>query len=129
MAGRRSLPGPTKVDIHVGERVTQLRLWQGLTQKQLGDRLGLTFQQVQKYERGVNRIVASRLLTLATIFDVPIGFFFDGLPGVTPSASPLEHKKPNAETLRVVEAYYRLSRRKRRAVIEFVKRITAEERA
>ena len=68
------------IDAHVGSRVRLRRTLLGMSQEKLGDALGLTFQQVQKYERGVNRIGASRLFDLARVLDVPIGFFFDDLP-------------------------------------------------
>ncbi|MFT8354227.1 MAG: helix-turn-helix transcriptional regulator [Gluconobacter japonicus] len=78
------------VDVHVGNRIRLRRTLLGLSQEKLGEALGLTFQQIQKYERGANRVGASRLYDLARVLDVPIGFFFDdmqdGTP--TPAASP-----------------------------------------
>jgi len=70
---------PNPVDVHVGSRVRLRRLLLGLSQEKLGDELGVTFQQVQKYERGANRIGASRLYRVAKVLQVPIGFFFEGL--------------------------------------------------
>ncbi|PLX35025.1 MAG: transcriptional regulator [Hyphomicrobiales bacterium] len=70
---------PHHVDVHVGGRVKQRRLLRGLSQEQLGTSLGLTFQQVQKYEKGTNRISSSRLWEIATILGVPISFFYEGL--------------------------------------------------
>lgn len=70
---------PNPVDVHVGHRLRQRRTLLGISQEQLGASLGLTFQQVQKYERGMNRIGASRLYGLACALDVPVGFFFQGL--------------------------------------------------
>src|SRR4028119_2048480 len=72
---------PSPIDVHVGGRVRLRRTLMGMSQERLGEALGLTFQQVQKYERGVNRIGASRLFDLARVLDVPIGFFFDDMPG------------------------------------------------
>ena len=69
------------VDKHVGERVRMRRLMCGMSQVELADKLGITFQQVQKYEKGTNRIGASRLYHIAQIFDVPPGFFFKDLSG------------------------------------------------
>jgi transcriptional regulator with XRE-family HTH domain len=69
----------TDVDLHVGRRVRLIRLSKKMSQESLGDHLGVTFQQVQKYEKGVNRISVGRLYRLATIFGVPIGAFFQGL--------------------------------------------------
>ena len=73
---------PNQVDRHIGSRVRARRLMLGMSQEKLADALGLTFQQVQKYEKGVNRIGASRLLHIAGILDVRIEFFFEGLPGL-----------------------------------------------
>ncbi len=68
------------IDVHVGQRIRLRRNLLGLSQEKLGEALGLTFQQVQKYERGVNRVGASRLHVLARVLDVPVGFFYDDLP-------------------------------------------------
>src|SRR3712207_3922396 len=68
-----------EIDAHVGSRLRLRRLLLGVSQERLGDALGLTFQQIQKYERGANRIGASRLYDLARAFDVPIGYFFDAM--------------------------------------------------
>jgi len=73
---------PNQVDRHIDSRVRARRLMLGMSQEKLADALGLTFQQVQKYEKGVNRIGASRLLQIAGILDVSIEFFFEGLPGL-----------------------------------------------
>ena len=73
---------PNPIDKHVGSRVRMRRMMLSMSQEKLGDALGLTFQQVQKYEKGVNRIGASRLLHIAGILDVSIEFFFEGLPGL-----------------------------------------------
>lgn len=70
---------PNPVDVHVGSRVRLRRLLLGMSQEKLGDELGVTFQQVQKYERGANRIGASRLYRVSRVLQVPIGFFFEGL--------------------------------------------------
>lgn len=69
------------VDIHVGQRVRQRRWMVGMTQQQLGDRVGIRFQQVQKYETGANRISASRLWDISEAMDVPVSFFFEGVDG------------------------------------------------
>jgi len=73
---------PNQVDRHIGSRVRARRTMLGMSQEKLADALGLTFQQVQKYEKGINRIGASRLLHIAGILDVSIEFFFEGLPGL-----------------------------------------------
>ncbi len=67
------------VDIHVGRRVRARRIPMGLNQTELGAALGLTFQQIQKYERGLNRISASKLQRLSAVLDVPVAWFFDGM--------------------------------------------------
>ncbi|TGY89183.1 XRE family transcriptional regulator [Marinicauda algicola] len=66
------------LDVHIGERLRQARKLAGLSQSAMGEAVGVTFQQVQKYERGANRIPASRLYELAAVLGVPLGFFFDG---------------------------------------------------
>jgi transcriptional regulator with XRE-family HTH domain len=73
---------PNPIDRHIGSRVRARRIMLGMSQEKLADALGLTFQQVQKYEKGVNRIGASRLLQIAGILDVGIDFFFEGAPGL-----------------------------------------------
>ncbi|MFC7395952.1 helix-turn-helix domain-containing protein [Chelatococcus sp. GCM10030263] len=71
---------PNPIDKHVGSRVRMRRMLMGMSQEKLGEALGLTFQQVQKYEKGTNRIGASRLKQISQVLGVPIGFFFDGAP-------------------------------------------------
>ncbi len=71
--------GPDPIDIHVGESVRERRVYLGMSQGDLGEYLGLTFQQIQKYEKGANRISASKLWTISHLFDVPIEWFFYGL--------------------------------------------------
>ena len=72
---------PNPIDIHVGGRVRFRRMLLGMSQEKLGERLGLTFQQVQKYEKGINRIGASRLFDLSQVLGVPVQFFYDEAPG------------------------------------------------
>lgn len=71
---------PNPVDVHVGARVKLRRMMAGMSQERLGEHLGLTFQQIQKYEKGANRIGASRLYAIAQILDTPVQFFFDEMP-------------------------------------------------
>lgn len=119
LSGRRG-DGPHPIDIHVGSRVRLRRTLLGLSQEKLGSALGLTFQQVQKYERGANRIGASRLYHLASVLDVPVSYFFEDAPdGFEPDNRPdgfaeteqtrLE-SDPMArrETLELVRCYYRI---------------------
>lgn len=121
---KRLPPGvPNPVDIHVGSRVRLRRTLLGLSQEKLGDAVGLTFQQIQKYERGANRIGASRLFQLSRILDVPISFFFDDLPPALKTTEgqvawglrERDHKtmEPDPlarrETLELVRAYYKIA--------------------
>ena len=76
------------IDVHVGHQIRQRRATLGISQEQLAGVLGLSFQQVQKYERGVNRVGASRLHDLAQALDVPIGYFFENMPGADPGPPP-----------------------------------------
>jgi transcriptional regulator with XRE-family HTH domain len=109
---------PNPVDIHVGSRVRLRRTLLGMSQEKLGGALGLTFQQVQKYERGTNRIGSSRLFQLSRILDVPVSFFFDdmapevadGQPGFAEAqqASFDQDDLSKRETLELVRAYYRI---------------------
>jgi len=111
--------GPNPIDIHVGTRLRLRRTLMGLSQEKLGEAVGITFQQLQKYERGANRISASRLFNLAQVLDVPVGFFFDDLPAapntgdVAPARAPStaieeEDSMARRETLELVRAYYRI---------------------
>lgn len=76
---KRAPKDPTRIDRHLGARLRHLRLARDMAQADLGKRLGVSFMQVQKYERGANRVSAARLFEIARIFDVPVGSFFDGL--------------------------------------------------
>lgn len=113
---------PSPIDVHVGSRIRLRRTLLGMSQEKLGEALGLTFQQVQKYERGVNRVGASRLFDLARVLDVPIGFFFDDLPGEAGSGARRlmngfaeaqdgfqDDTLHRRETLELVRAYYRIT--------------------
>ncbi len=116
---------PSPIDIHVGSRIRLRRTLLGMSQERLGESLGLTFQQVQKYERGVNRVGASRLFDLARVLDVPISFFFDDMPdsvagplgasarrlhGLAEAQDPFgDDTMSRRETLELVRAYYRIS--------------------
>ncbi len=111
--------GPNPVDVHVGGRVRLRRTLLGMSQGRLGDALDLTFQQVQKYERGMNRIGSSRLFHLSQILDVPVSFFFDDMPPLDPDALPGLGEQKQAEfkpdplvkreTLELVRAYYKIT--------------------
>ena len=113
----KSTPDP--VDIHVGSRVRLRRTLLGMSQEKLGTALGLTFQQIQKYERGANRIGSSRLFQLSQILDVPVSFFFEDMDAATGhgrKAGFAESPPPSfevgqlsrRETLELVRSYYRI---------------------
>jgi transcriptional regulator with XRE-family HTH domain len=99
---------PNPIDIHVGRRIRIRRLLLGMNQESLASALGLTFQQVQKYEAGANRVSASRLSTVAEILGVAIGYFFGDLPGeavsVEDKARREQLEKP--ETIELIRLYY-----------------------
>jgi transcriptional regulator with XRE-family HTH domain len=119
---RRKSDKPNPIDVHVGARVRLRRTLLGMSQERLGEAIGLTFQQVQKYERGANRVGASRLYDLSRVLDVPVSFFFDDLAaaplapidgaatGVAEPATAAYEPDPlmRRETLELVRAYYRI---------------------
>ena len=119
--GRPKIDTPDPVDVHVGSRLRLRRTLLGVSQEKLGNAVGLTFQQIQKYERGANRIGASRLFDMAHALDVPVAFFFEEMEvqpasvryqpisGDEPSAEPHESDAiAKRETLELVRAYYRI---------------------
>ena len=93
---------PHPVDVYVGQRVRSRRILCGMTQSILAEHIGLTFQQLQKYESGANRISASRLWEIAAILDVPVASFFEGLELESPAAVDLPHAQP-APTIEMLE--------------------------
>jgi transcriptional regulator with XRE-family HTH domain len=119
---RRKLDKPNPIDVHVGARVRLRRTLLGMSQERLGEAIGLTFQQVQKYERGANRVGASRLYDLSRVLDVPVSFFFDDLGPVdgnagngaasgfdeAPASGYEADPMVRRETLELVRAYYRI---------------------
>jgi transcriptional regulator with XRE-family HTH domain len=139
------------IDAHVGSRIRLRRTLLGMSQERLGEALGLTFQQVQKYERGVNRVGASRLFDLSRVLDVPISFFFDDMPeplaasyGGQPAAlgarrsfgfadgqesfgGAADEAMNRRETLELVRAYYRITDPAvRKRVFELIKSLVPE---
>ncbi len=100
--------GPHPVDVHVGSRVRLRRTLLGMNQTQLGSALGVTFQQLQKNEAGVNRIGASRLWQLSQVLDVPVSYFFEGLDEGAKAWSS-DDMLVKRETLELVRAYYRIT--------------------
>jgi transcriptional regulator with XRE-family HTH domain len=136
--GRQKSDKPNPVDVQVGSRVRLRRNMLGLSQEKLGEAIGLTFQQVQKYERGANRIGASRLHELSQVLDVPVEFFFDDTDPVRAPAIPAGFAEPPAdafesdplrrrETLELVEAYYAIEAAAvRRRLFDLAKALAAE---
>jgi transcriptional regulator with XRE-family HTH domain len=141
---------PSPIDVHVGSRIRLRRTLMGMSQERLGESLGLTFQQVQKYERGVNRVGASRLFDLSRVLDVPISFFFDDMPETLASvyggqSGALTGRRSSyafaetqdsfgnddamnrRETLDLVRAYYRITDAAvRKRVLDLVKSLAPE---
>jgi transcriptional regulator with XRE-family HTH domain len=130
------------VDVHVGARMRQRRTLLGMSQSKLGDAVGLTFQQIQKYERGSNRMGSSRLFEFAKVLDVPVSHFFEEMPANALSGRPMsgrgrksfseagtpfeQGKDPliKRETLELVRAYYKIREaRVRKRIFEMVKAV------
>lgn len=107
---------PHPVDVHVGKQLRMRRVILGLSQETIGKAIGVTFQQVQKYERGINRMGASRLYEFAKYLTTPVSYFFEGLDipqqagAVSEESAALEHEKmASRETLEMMRAYYRIN--------------------
>ena len=128
---------PNPIDKHVGSRVRMRRMMVGMSQEKLGEKLGITFQQIQKYEKGTNRIGASRLQQIALVLAVPVAFFFEGAPvpesmssGLAEPASPayVSDFLATAEGLALTRAFTRIADAKlRRSIVEMVEQIAARE--
>ncbi|WP_246158944.1 helix-turn-helix domain-containing protein [Reyranella soli] len=136
------------VDLHVGTRIRQRRTLLAMTQSKLGDAVGLTFQQIQKYERGSNRIGSSRLYEFAKLLDVPVSYFFDEMPsnalsgrpmsgrgrkGFGEAGTPFEQEKDplvKRETLELMRAYHKIrENRVRKRIFEMIKAVGAASHA
>ncbi|XSG81572.1 MAG: helix-turn-helix domain-containing protein [Methyloligella sp. ZOD6] len=134
MAGKK----PNPVDAHVGSRVRLRRMLLGMSQERLGESMGLTFQQVQKYEKGVNRIGASRLFQISKILDVPVQFFFEEAPQFDGSA-PTGMAEAESETfileflnsregLELNRAFVKISDPKvRKSVVDLVRSLSNQD--
>jgi transcriptional regulator with XRE-family HTH domain len=129
---------PNPIDKHVGSRVRMRRMMLGMSQEKLGERLALTFQQVQKYEKGTNRIGASRLQQIAAILSVPVSFFFEGAPSGEPApeggfsdvgaASYVADFLSTSEGLSLNRAFIRIKNPKvRRKIVDLVAAIAGDE--
>ena len=136
------------VDVHVGGRMRQRRSLLGMSQTKVGDAVGLTFQQIQKYERGFNRVGSSRLFEFAKVLDVPISYFFDAMPSNALAGRPISGRGRKAfgdartpfkhgkdplikrETLELVRAYYKIRETPvRKRIFEVVKAVGAASHA
>lgn len=113
------------VDVHVGKRIRHRRWLVGMTQQQLAERVGIKFQQIQKYETGANRVSASRLWDIADALEVPVSFFFEGL--ATEEAGEVVHTGVPAdllgdkEALDLVRSYYAIPENQRRRLFELAR--------
>lgn len=136
-----SKKSPNPIDVHVGSRVRLRRMMLGMSQEKLGEHLGITFQQIQKYEKGTNRIGASRMQAIARVLGVPVSFFFEDAPGQTPvagdqqfdataSASPIVKFLGTNEGLALNRAFMRIADpRQRRKLVELVKAMAGDDAA
>ena len=107
------------IDIYVGQRVRQRRWMVGMTQQQLGDRVGIKFQQIQKYEVGTNRISASRMWDIAMAMEVPVSFFFEGLEGQAPDTGETRGDiRTDKEALALIRTYYAIPENQRRRLFD-----------
>jgi transcriptional regulator with XRE-family HTH domain len=132
-----STKAPNPVDKYVGSRVRMRRIMLGMSQEKLGEALGLTFQQVQKYEKGTNRVGASRLQQISEILQVPVSFLFDGGPsgavnaeGFREGGSPayVSDFLATSEGLALTRAFTRITDAKmRRSIVDLVEQIAARE--
>ena len=136
MAEEKKTPNP--IDIHVGSRVRLRRTMLGMSQEKLGEHLGITFQQIQKYEKGANRIGASRLQEIATVLNTPISFFFDDAPSSgrmegngfseTESANYVVDFLSSSEGLQLNRAFVKIRDPKvRRKIVEMVRALAGED--
>lgn len=132
---RKKTPNP--IDNYVGHRVRMRRMMMGMSQEKLGDKLGLTFQQVQKYEKGTNRIGSSRLQHLSHILEVPVSFFFDGAPstpgyeradGDAPSPEYVAQFLATSDGLALTKSFMAISDSKtRRKIVDLVEQLADAE--
>jgi transcriptional regulator with XRE-family HTH domain len=126
---------PNPVDIHVGSRVRLRRMMLGMSQEKLGEALGITFQQIQKYEKGTNRIGASRLQHIASVLTVPVSFFFEDAPGTPAEGGMAESSRDyvvdflsSSEGVQLNKAFVRIKDAKlRRRIIDLVRAAAGEE--
>jgi transcriptional regulator with XRE-family HTH domain len=127
---------PNPIDRHVGSRVRMRRMMIAMSQEKLGERLGITFQQVQKYEKGTNRIGASRLHQISSILGVPVAFFYEGAPNAEGTPNSTESGNPpyvsdflaTSEGLALTKAFMKVSDPKlRRRIVDLVEAMAGED--
>jgi transcriptional regulator with XRE-family HTH domain len=112
------------VDVHVGKRVRHRRWMVGMTQQQLAEKVGIKFQQIQKYETGMNRVSASRLWDIAEALSVPVAFFFEGLGAAEadlPEAAVPGDILADKEALELVRSYYAIPENQRRRLFDLAR--------
>ncbi|MTH79281.1 helix-turn-helix domain-containing protein [Paracoccus aestuariivivens] len=109
------------VDVHVGKRIRHRRWMIGMTQQQLAEKVGIKFQQIQKYETGMNRVSASRLWDIAQAVDVPVSFFFEGLEEGQTHQAVEGDILADKEALQLVRAYYAMPEAQRRQIFELAR--------
>jgi transcriptional regulator with XRE-family HTH domain len=110
------------VDAHVGKRIRHRRWMVGMTQQQLADRVGIKFQQIQKYETGMNRVSASRLWDIAQVLSVPISFFFEGLADAVARTEAVEGDMfADREALELIRSYYSIPEAQRRRLFDLAR--------
>ena len=130
-AAKRSRAQAKTVDTHVGQRIRDKRNERGMSQTEVANALGVTFQQVQKYERGTNRVGASRLFDLSRILSVPVQYFFEDLEN---QPTPIEEEDDNvirlmkSDTVELVEAYYKVENPQvRRQILSTIRSISFDD--
>ena len=123
-------PNDNNIDVHLGKRLRRRRRLLGLTQQQLAGACGVRFQQIQKYECGANRISAARLWQLSEALEVPVGYFYDGLSAEQRAEQEDVEAKSEMfarkETLDLIRAYYQLSERPRRRLLDLAKSLNGD---
>ncbi|AMY70189.1 helix-turn-helix domain-containing protein [Frigidibacter mobilis] len=110
------------VDVHVGKRIRHRRWMIGITQQQLAEKVGIKFQQIQKYETGMNRVSASRLWDISEVLGVPVAFFFEGLDSKTAAVKEVEGDiMADKEALQLVRSYYAIPEAQRRRLFDLAR--------
>jgi transcriptional regulator with XRE-family HTH domain len=134
MSDNKKRPNP--VDVHVGARIRLRRNMIGLSQEKLGESLGITFQQIQKYEKGMNRVGASRLQAIGNILNVPVTFFFDDMPGQSDKPKGFDEESEttyvvgflnSSEGIQLARAFAKITDAKiRRKILDLVRTLADE---